>query len=139
MTYAALALIALAVGLLAAVFRLARPASSGVVRHRPVPSPARRPVREQVPHLLYCYRRPDGRRIYGGISNCPKIRHARHEVGPDDRWWFVQSDGVMYPIRWYPNRAEAKVAEIKLIQTMHYSGEEPANFQHNPGRRRVAR
>jgi hypothetical protein len=138
-TYAAVALIALAAGLLIAVFRMARPASSGVVRHRPAPSPTRRPVREQVPHLLYCYRRPDGRRIYGGISNCPEIRHARHEIDPDDRWWFVQSDGVMYPIRWLPDRATARAAERTLVRTMHLNGEEPANYQHNPGRRRVPR
>lgn len=138
MTAAALLLIALAVGLVVAVIRqVGRPASSGIVRHRP--APARRPVRTEVPHLLYCYRRPDGSRIYGGISNEPEARAARHLVDPDDRWWIVQTDGIMYPLRWLRNRDVARVAERALVREMHYAGEGPANYHHNPGRRRAVR
>lgn len=134
-----LALVALAVLLLVLAIRNARrPASSGVVRRRPAASPRRR-IRTNVPHLLYCYRRPDGSRIYGGISNSPPDRHARHETDPDDRWWMVQSDGVMYPIRWYLGRTAALVAERTLIRDMYYRGEDPANDHHNPGRRRAVR
>ena len=136
MTLAAFALIALAGVLLTAVIRSARRPAPPRMVARP---PTRRPVRADVPHLLYCYRRPDGRRIYGGISNDPPARHSRHEIDPDDRWWMVQSDGVMYPIRWLPDRTAARAAERGLIAEMHRNGEESANYQHNPGRRRVAR
>jgi predicted GIY-YIG superfamily endonuclease len=133
MTLAALALIVLAFVLLAAVARhVTRPAPLPIASARP-----RRQVRTDVPHLLYVYRRRDGSRIYGGISNEPPDRHARHLIDPDDRWWMVQTDGVMYPVRWYPNRTAARAAERALVQEMYYAGEDPANDHHNPGRRRV--
>jgi hypothetical protein len=141
----ALALVILAGSLLAAAYRFGRPqpmpvrpnrrpATSGGVRQRPV-----RQIRTEVPHLLYCYKRPDGRRIYGGISNEPPERHARHLIDPDDRWWMVQTDGVMYPVRWLPNRDTARAAERALVREMYHRGEDPANDHHNPGRRRVVR
>lgn len=136
MTLAALALVALAVSLLTAVVRSSRRPAPPRMVARPA---IRRTVRTDVPHLLYCYRRPDGSRIYGGISNEPPDRHARHLIDPDDRWWMAQTDGVMYPIRWLPNRPAARLAERALVREMHYAGEEPANYHHNPGRRRVVR
>jgi hypothetical protein len=132
----AIILVGMAVGLLAAVRRNVRRRPPNVAgRSRPA---VRRRIRIDAPHLLYCYRRPDGSRIYGGISNEPEARAARHLVDPDDRWWMVQSDGVMYPIRWYPNRLTAGTAERTLVREMYYRGENPANYHHNPGRMRRA-
>jgi predicted GIY-YIG superfamily endonuclease len=137
MIVAAFVLIALALGLVAAVVRSARPRSTPI--RPPARPPTRRPIRADVPHLLYVYRRRNGTRIYGGISNEPPARHARHLIDQDDRWWMVQTDGVMYPVRWYGNRDDARIAERALVREMYYADEEPANYHHNPGRRRVAR
>lgn len=135
MSLLALVLVGAAVGLIAGVLHGAR--RRNVAPVRPI-RPVRR-VREDVPHLLYVYRRRawPHRRIYGGISNEPEGRHARHLIDPDDRWWIVQTDGVMYPVRWLPNRTVARAAERALIREMHFAGDEPANYHHNPGRRRV--
>jgi hypothetical protein len=136
MTLAALALMILAGFLVATVARSSR----RTVRPLPLPRPpAPRQVRADVAHLLYCYRRPDGSRIYGGITNCPEVRHARHLIDPDDREWMIQTDGIMYPIHWLPSRLTARAAERALVREMHFAGEQPANIHHNPGRRRAIR
>jgi hypothetical protein len=106
----------------------------------PLPVPVRRPVRTEVPHLLYYYRHATlPGRIYWGISNEPEARHARHLTDPDDQWWMVQSTGIMYHHRWLPNRAAARAAERAAIRASAHAGEPIANQVHHPaGRSRRA-
>ncbi len=104
-------------------------------RRTPLPAkpPARRRVREDVPHLLYVYLWAANRRAaYYGISNEPPARHRRHETEPDDEWWFRLTDGVMYEVAWYPNRKAAKAVERATIRGEAVAGEYLANMHHNP-------
>jgi predicted GIY-YIG superfamily endonuclease len=106
----------------------------------PLPVPVRRPVRTEVPHLLYYYlHATQPGKIYWGISNCPEAREAQHVTDPDDQWWMRQSTGVMYYHRWYPNRRAALAAERAAIRASAYAGEQIANQVHHPaGRSRRA-
>lgn len=98
------------------------------------PAPTRR-VREDVPHLLYRYVWLSGLDAYYGISNEPPERHGRHLTDPRDRWWIEQSTKVMHPVRWYPNRTEARLAERAAIRHAVWHGAYLANDHHNPRRR----
>lgn len=118
-----------------------RPAKRSIFRPAPVrPAPSRRSIAED-PHVLYHYpwaNRP-GRR-YIGISNEPERRHAEHLIDPKDRWWMVQSTGVMVLVAQYPTRAAALAAERAAIREAYFADEDPANTVHNPGRKpRAAR
>lgn len=101
----------------------------------PLRVPARRPIRTEVPHLLYFYRSTTGPRIYWGISNDPDARHARHLTDPKDQWWMSRSSKVMYYDHWYPNRTTALAAERRAIRASAYSGEPIANQVHHPAGR----
>lgn len=107
---------------------------------RPAPAVQRAPrqVRVAVPHLLYVYRwARNGRPAYFGISNEPAARDARHAVDPDDRWWYEDTDKVMYVVAWFPNRPAGLAAEAATIRREALAGEYLANTHHNPyaGRR----
>jgi predicted GIY-YIG superfamily endonuclease len=114
-----------------------------VAAHRPQRShpvapvrPARK-VRTNVPHVLYHYlhaTRPG--RIYIGISNSPEVRHSRHLIDPDDREWMRRSTKIMYPVQWYPSRTAARAAERAAVREAAHAGEDIANDQHHPYRRR---
>jgi predicted GIY-YIG superfamily endonuclease len=136
---AALVLVVLAGALLAAAWINVkrRTTPNGAGRYR-TPPPRRR--RADAPHAQYHY--PHARRrgrIYIGISNCPAVRHARHLVDPKDQHWVRRSTGEMVIDRWYPNERTARMAERAAIRQAYFNGEDPANYQHNPGRRRVGR
>lgn len=95
----------------------------------------RRRVRRNlnVPHWLYYYRcRQDPTvRRYIGISNCPQVRHRRHELGSD---WFTRSTGHMYVVAVYPNFAVAHAVEVAEIRAAWAAGEPIENIAHVPGR-----
>jgi hypothetical protein len=105
-------------------------------RHPVAPAPKRR-LRRDVSHALYEYDHARIRgRIYIGISSDPSARHKRHEARSP---WFKFSIGYMRIVRWYPNYAEARAAEIAAIAQAAYAGEPIANDRDNPLRRGVRR
>jgi predicted GIY-YIG superfamily endonuclease len=123
---------------LALIVQIARWRAQDAVQQLPPPRalPVRRPVRADVPHLLYCYLWATTLRpIYYGISNEPEVRGSRHLTDPDDEWWMRQSTGVMVPIRWLPDRSAARAAERAAIRDGALAGEDLANDHHNPRRR----
>jgi predicted GIY-YIG superfamily endonuclease len=129
----AVVLMTLAAALVLAV--VVQAVRSGPGRALPPPVPVRRPVRTEVPHLLYCYEwspRFGTGRIYYGISNEPENRHARHLTDPNDQWWMRLSTGVMIPLCRYPNRDVARAAERRAVRAGAYAGEDLANDQHHP-------
>ena len=128
----------------AAVLLLALAARGGIrlrppsrpVLPPPPPRPARAPVRADVPHLLYAYEWevPTGSRhpeCYIGISNDPPARDGRHAIEPKDQDWYQRSTKVMVPVRWYPNRAEARAAERDMVRQLSASGAYLANDHYN--------
>lgn len=95
--------------------------------------PARRPVRADIPHVLYKYPhlyRPGAR--YYGISNEPAARDRRHSRDPKDQWWYQTSTKQMVIIAEYPNRAAAQAAEREAVRAAWARGEDIANTHHVP-------
>jgi hypothetical protein len=104
---------------------------------RAVPAAPKRQLRRGVPHALYDYdHATQWGRIYIGISNDPPARHKRHKR---ESPFYRFSTGTMRIVRWYPNYAEARAAEIAAIAQAAYAGEPIANDRDNPLRRGVRR